>query len=319
MSAYVNRRGDALQMFIEPKGERGRSFETTCVAYATADKLWRQDDGNTMRPVWAVFAGSAQEVGAFAENLLLGHVAKSDLRPKQRDVTRMEFVRSAGYRHWSRTLSSGGAVHTFALPSLLDATPPTEDRLRLRFVAIPARAWLAQQTFDLNTARVRLDALVEILVAERRFEAKAAKTIPWDFRIELTQRDDDPRTVGNGRLHYLLALGALLLHYLDARNPRPVPCDPVFGAWLVMLGRRDGPLRTEADTAYTSDGGNYDVYQSKKAGALPGFMFSPSLIGAQRRSSPWDKPVRETRDEPTMLGDWLAPEVMRWVKAGGRL
>ena len=318
MSAYVNRRGDALQMFIEPKGERGRSFETTCVAYATADKLWRQDDGNTMRPVWAVFAGSAQEVSAFAENILLGHVAKSDLRPKQRDVTRMEFVRSAGYRHWSRTLSSGGAVHTFALPSLLDATPPTEDRLRLRFVAIPARAWLAQQTFDLDAARVRLDALVELLVTERRFEAHRQNDASRNYRQEIVLTDD-PRTVADGRLHYLLGLGALLLHYLDARNPRPVPRDPVFGAWLVMLGRRDGPLRTEADTSYSSDGGNYDVYQSEKAGALPGFMFSPSLIGAQRRSGPWDKPVRETRDEPTMLGDWLAPEVMRWVKAGGRL
>lgn len=306
MSAYVNRRGDALKMFIEPKGERGRSFEATCVTYATANRLWRQDDSNTIRPVWAVFAGSAQETNAFAENLLLGNVAKSNLEPRKKDIRRMEFVRSAGYRHWVRTLSSGGAVHTFALPSLLDATPPTEERLRLRFVAIPARAWLAQQTFDLDTARVRLNVLVDLWVAESR--PRYERETPDERRKGLVL-SDDPLTVSDERLHYLLGLGALLLHYLDARNPRPVPRDPVFGAWLVLLGRRGGPLRLDNEGHDRAE--YYDVYQPEKAGACPGFMFSPTLIKR--------KPETAHLDEPDLLGNWLAPEVMRWVKAGGRL
>ncbi len=295
---------------IEPKGEKGRAFSADLLAHATADALWTDADTKNTRPVWAVFAGPSEQLRAFMENLRLGHPARTS---SDRNADRFEFLRSAPYRWWTRSLPAGGSVLTVAHPSLLSWRVPAEETYRYRFLVIPALAWLAAQSFDLDRARALLDRLiassvadeVAVTYADRNYDYATGRVrVSYKTEINVTpERSGEP-------LHDLLGYGALLLSYLDHRLPLPVPRDPVFGAWLLLVSQYGkGPVvlssRADGDTRRWL---GYTVEDPNAAGCAPGFLFTPRRFGFHH-SGP--------DGELKAISEWLAREVRRWFAVGG--
>lgn len=291
-----------MKLMIDPKGDKGRSFRAELVSYATADTLWNGTDTNAERPIWAVFAGPTEELRAFVENLRLGNPASTS---RERGAKRFEFIRSAPYRWWVRALPADGSCATVVHPSILGWQQPVEDNLRLRFAVLPALSWLAAQRFDEDRARVLLDRLL----AHATREGVAVQTDRWDYdsrqytyktKIDLEVRHDK-RLIGES-LHDLLGYGALLLHYLDHRLPLPLPRDPVFGTWLLLLGHYEGRcLTTIHSRRRTQDryGEKYVVDNPDKSGCAEGFIFHAGY------------------SEVSHLSEWLGREVQRWFAVGG--
>lgn len=300
-----------MNVTIQPKGDKGRAFSADLVAYAVADRLWTPAASpNVERPLWAVFAGPSEALRAFVENLRLGNPAAVG---KGNGARRFEFLRSAPYRWWTRPLPAGGSCTVAAHPSLLGWQAPVEDAYRYRFLVLPARAWMDAQTFDLDGARAILNRLIGSALSDG-----IAKTLDRDEyragqRIEVYSSkivvDPNPAhrapEVGAEGAHALLGYGALLLHYLDHRLPLPLPRDPVFGAWLLLVGHYEGRFtriqsRMGDLVFHERDADHYLVETPSAAGVAPGFLFNGG-----------------SSLEP--IAEWLAREVSRWFRVVGRV
>ena len=230
-----------MEITIDPKGDKGRSFSAELLAYAEADSLW--ESGGTSaasvhRPIWAVIGGSELEMKAFLANLLTGKVASHAKHLK------FEFLRSVGYAHHTVKIG-GGAVTTLYLPELFNIDPGMVDPDHVRFVVIPPKAWVDAQHFDLAEARSILEAL-----------------------------DDTPWKASDSEVHELLAEGVLFLSYVDRRCRYPIPFSPVLGAWLVKLCQRYGYLHRDGCLSYGR--GAFKVVDAAKVNVLAGFAFSAS-------------------------------------------
>lgn len=295
---------------IEPKGEKGRAFGAECLSYATADGLWSETQTTHKRPIWATFAGPSEALRAFGENLRLGHVARHNVNAyASRGDTRFEFLRSVPYRWWTRPLPAGGSMLSVAHTSLLSWRVPPEESLRYRFMSLPALSWLEAQRFDLDGARKSLDLLIASSVEDRIAVACADRdysVYPYQDRYKskisvegLTERGfGDP-------IHALIGYGAVLLHYMDHRLPLPIPRDPVFGAWLLLVGHYgDGPvsLNSRIDSDLRRAYG-IEVHEPKASGYSTGFTFHGFRGSADRQLK--------------QIGDWLAREVRRWADVVG--
>lgn len=235
-----------MKLTIAPKGDKGRSFSAELLACAQADALWEGGGTttDTIRPVWMVLAGSELELRAFMANLMTGKVAIVDNRDRAYDALRgnkYEILRSAGYAHHTVKLG-GGAVTTLYLPDLVCIDPGMVDPDYIRFIVIPAMAWVTAQSFDLIEAR----AIVERLAG-----------MSWD----ITDTD----------LHNTLAEGVLFLAYLDRRCRYPIPFSPALGAWLMMVCEQKRVLHRPAPQC--SYHHKYHVFGAKNAQSHPGFAF----------------------------------------------
>lgn len=305
-----------MLLTIAPKGEKGRAFSADMIAHATADVLWTDAD-KARRPLWAVFAGPSEQLRAFTENLRLGHAATVGT---ERGATRYEFLKSTPYRWWTRALPAGGSVTTVGHPSLLSWRVPTEEAYRYRFLVLPARSWLAAQRFDLSGVRETLEALQASATKDRIatvLESRDYRTSREIYKSRLQIEAPAPHDIWKPArqpepLSDLLGYGALLLHYLDHRLPLPVPRDPVFGLWLLLVGHHgEGPIRLAGrdlhDDHYGKTRIGYHVETPESAGCAPGFVFSPG-IAAQFRTSDLDA-----------IKFWLAREVQRWADVTGRV
>lgn len=234
-----------MRLVIAPKGEKGRSFTANLLAHAHANTLWENGtSGDCHRPVWMVLGGTEQEMRAFSANLLTGKKAETqtDHGWRQRG-TKFEILKSAGYTHHSYKIG-GGVVTTFYLPDLLRLDPGMVDPAGVKFVVIPAAAWVSAQRFDLVAARERLLALGSEI-----------------------KMDDEA-------LHVALAEGALLLAYLDRRCRFPIPFSPVFGAWLAHAMEVDRVL-FRATNQYDNRG-RYRIEGEEHVNALAGYAVQAS-------------------------------------------
>lgn len=228
-----------MRLVIAPKGDKGRSFSANLLAHAHANTLWENGtSGDCHRPVWMVVGGTEQEMKAFNANLLTGKKAEisSDHGYRQRGE-KFEILKSAGYMHHSCKIG-GGMVTTFYLPDLLRLDPGMVDPAGVKFVVIPALAWVSAQRFDLAAARLRLQSLG----AEGKVTDEA--------------------------LHVALAEGSLLLAYLDRRCRFPIPFSPVFGAWLLQAMET---ARALFRTSHQYDRGRYRIDGESHVNALPGY------------------------------------------------
>ena len=267
-----------MLLTIAPKGEKGRAFSAHLLSYAVADTLWVSADNRATRPIWAVLAGPSEQLRAFTANLLLGAVATDG---KDRGGFQMEIQRSAPYRSWTRQLAGGGSTVTFALPGLLGWAPPLREEHRFRFIILPERAWVDAQRFDLDDAADMLAGLSAHEAAETRHTP-----IP---------------PLSADLLHRFLGYGGLLLHYLDARLPLPLPRSPVFGAWLIVHAIERHYMIAAPERPASRWGHGRDVYTvstPERAGVYPGVMF-------------------RGHDDQEQNARWLGREVARWFTCGG--
>ena len=134
---------------IEPKTEgKGRAFRALMLASVEADLLWSTSQFESMRPIWAMFAGSQEELRAFMANLASGRAASVDQNGYRRNKQeRVEFLRSAGYQTiWQR--EEEGCLATIFLPELFKLDPGMVDPSGIGFVLLPSEQWHQAQQVD---------------------------------------------------------------------------------------------------------------------------------------------------------------------------
>jgi hypothetical protein len=140
-------------LVIEPKtGKKGRSFRAVLMASIEADLLWLggMTDTDALRPVWAMFGGSDQELRSFITNLTLGR--KAIFKTKNTNYRRtkdekLEILKSSGYRvFWQR--EAEGSIATIFLPELFQLDPGMVDPGGVKFVLAPSQEWFEKQRID---------------------------------------------------------------------------------------------------------------------------------------------------------------------------
>ena len=134
-------------LVIEPQeGKKGRSFQATQVACVLANSLFEESGGNTIRPVWAMFAGSEAQLRPFMANLRLGR--KAEVPSYRRSSSeRYEFLKSVGFHvSWQKELE--GSLATIYHPELFRLDPGMVDPTGIRFVMLVPDYWIAQQKVE---------------------------------------------------------------------------------------------------------------------------------------------------------------------------
>ena len=241
-----------LKLVIEPKKEgKGKSFTSHLLAYVCADLLWTggQTDTNNQRPVFAVLAGSEQEMRAFVANLTLGCRAQA-FNQYNHKQNRFEFLKTAGYRVvWQR--EEEGSIATVFLPDLFRIDPGMVDPEGARFIALPTSQWISNQNIDPNPI---------------------IDHIRW-----LGQAKDVPREV----LGRLVPLSYLFAAYLDRRTRCPLISDGRFFMQL-MLAAVDCGLASYGDYHSNLRRGYYSQlaveHNTANVGFNPGVAFSADHI-----------------------------------------
>lgn len=132
------------------KERKSRSFSARLVGYIRADSMWAggQAKTDTLRPVWARFADTEENMRAFLANLRSGHQAEQSSGEgySRRVEAKFEFQRSAKYQYETQRIAqetSNGAQYTHvvtaSLPELLMLDPRMVDPDVVQFVCITPR------------------------------------------------------------------------------------------------------------------------------------------------------------------------------------
>lgn len=195
---------------IQPpnKAQKGRSFKATCVAVATANSLWDEGaNGKTIRPVWAMFAGTDQQLRPFVTNLKMGRKAEpAENNWKGGDDERFEFMRSVGFTaSWQR--ETEGSLVTLYHPELFRVDPGLIDPLTIRFLLFVPTDWSQAQRADVESpAAVRhVQPLVPKLEASYLSSLVPAAYL---FAAYLDRRTRCP-LVADGRFYLQLLVASL--------------------------------------------------------------------------------------------------------------
>jgi hypothetical protein len=212
------------EAIIAPQTEgKGRSFTAMCLASIEADLLWSggQTDTDEQRPVWAMFAGSEQEMRPFVANLKTGRkceLSRSGYYSRKTD--KMAFLRSAGYSvTWQR--ETEGSIATIFLPDLFQMDPGMVDPEGSAFVTLPTKEWSVNQKIDVNPL------------------VQHAKRFVDSYRGVPTLTDDE--------LAEMVPISFLFASYLDRRTRCPIPADERFYLQLMLACLKEG-LASLADT-----------------------------------------------------------------------
>jgi hypothetical protein len=214
-------------VWIEPKSEgkegkevKGRTFRAVLLASVEADLLWRGGSSgatDSMRPVWAMFAGSDQELRAFMANLTAGRLVMCEKRYgyyRSGKQERLEFLRSAGYQTiWQR--EDEGVVATIYLPDLFKLDPGMVDPSGIGFVILPTQEWHAQQILPTFALALHLERCGYELGSEW---AQEWATTAHLFAAYLDRRTRCP-LIADGRF-YTQLLAACLKNKLASFAPK---------------------------------------------------------------------------------------------------
>ncbi len=213
-------------LIIQPQeGKKGRSFRATCVAAVTADALFPEGGGATIRPVWAMFAGSDAELRPFAANLKLGRKAERDTQSYNRrggDAERYEFLKSVGYNMaWQR--EPEGSLVTLYHPGLFRLDPGMVDPQGLNFVTLVPKEWAAHQKVDVQLPVEHVLRMGKSPITVKALEALVPTA--YLYAAYLDRRTRCP-LIADGRFYLQiliagLAQGLTSLPGVDFRWPSP--------------------------------------------------------------------------------------------------
>lgn len=138
---------------IQRKDEsKGRSFMATPLAVVLANGLFPEaTGGNTLRPVWAMFAGSDSNLRAFVANLRIGRKAEPVNHGRKGDEERFEFMKSVGYYvSWQKEIE--GSIATLYHPEIFRLDPGMVDPTGIQFVMLAPDSWAQAQQIDTKAA-----------------------------------------------------------------------------------------------------------------------------------------------------------------------
>jgi len=206
-----------------------RQFQAELLAYVQGDMLWEGGKAETdnIRPVWAMFAGSEQELRPFVANLQSGKRAEVPTTgySSHSAPTRYEFLRRSGYRYlWQRVASEEGqnaALVTVYLPELFRLDPGMLDPNLCQFVMLPPRWWVEAQKEKL----IQDIDLCGFLLSH----AKAVRLKSFG-KVGFTDKD----------LLAQLPQAAYFAAYLDRRTKNPLPDSLDFYLQLYFYALREG-------------------------------------------------------------------------------
>jgi hypothetical protein len=230
---------------------KGRSFAAVCVATIEADRLWEGGLTATdnMRPVWAQFATSEQELRPFMANLKGGRKAQfiKGAGYYQKKHERLELLKSAGYQvTWQR--EAEGSIATVFLPELFQLDPGMVDTKDARFIVLPTKGWAASQKIDpqpivQHTRKMLVDVVGGVI----------------------------PLTAD--QLAALVPMAFLFCSYLDRRTRRPLYSDGRFFMQLMMACLSKGHASWPCDDSYR-------WRHEKTFGRHPGLHFTQDTADA---------------------------------------
>ena len=247
---------------IEPQTEgKGRSFSALCLASVQADFLWEggQTNSEEKRPVWALFAGSEQELRPFMANLRTGRRLELATGSRNRN-DRMTFLKSAKYAvTWQREVE--GSAATVYLPDLFQMDPGMVDPAGAAFVVLPTDAWSNSQVLD----RAALVQHVKPLVP-----------LKYDKTPVL---DDD--TIAE-----MVPLAFLFAAYLDRRTRCPLLADGRFYLQLMLACLTEG-LASLPPAGYSREWGvqsrlGFVTSGTKELGMSHGIAFGASHLSIDK-------------------------------------
>lgn len=241
---------------IAPQTEsgKGRTFRAMLLASVEADLLWSGGEATTdnARPIWAMFAGSEQELRAFMANLIGGRKATFPQRwgGYRRKADCLEILRSAGYRvTWQR--EEEGCLATIFLPELFQIDPGMVDPKGATFVLLPTQEWQGSQTIDPSP-----------LMEHARRCGYANDAIP------------DEQLAAWAPLSFLFSA------YLDRRTRCPLPADGRFYLQLMLscLKYKLASFSTVPNRSWDEGFGchqaqQYHEFDTAEVGLLPGLAF----------------------------------------------
>jgi hypothetical protein len=144
-----------MQDFVIQKSdsEKSRQFQATLVSAVAANALFEEGaNGSTIRPVWAMFAGTDTELRPFSMNLRLGRKAEplKAHYSKTGDSERIEFLKSVGFQVvWQR--EAEGTLVTLYHPDLFRLDPGMVDPGGAKFILLTPSYWAANQKLDLDS------------------------------------------------------------------------------------------------------------------------------------------------------------------------
>jgi hypothetical protein len=205
-------------LIIQPQeGKKGRSFRATCVTTVIANGIFPEGGGGaTIRPVWAMFAGSESELRPFAANLKLGRKAEKDINRFSRrggDSERYEFLKSVGY-HMAWQREPEGTLVTLFHPELFRLDPGMVDPGSISFVMLVPQEWASAQTVDIE-APVR---------HAKRMKTKEFKGCP----------------LSDAELTAMVPTAYLFAAYLDRRTRCPLIADGRFYLQVLLAALTQG-------------------------------------------------------------------------------
>lgn len=239
-----------LKLVIEPKEEgKGRSFTAHLLAYVRADYLWPggQAGTNNQRPVFAMIAGSDQELRAFMANLTTGRKAQSfDEYGHRKD--RFEFLKTAGYRVvWQK--EEEGSIATIFLPDLFRIDPGMVDPEGAKFVVLPTQEWVQAQNIDPGPS------------------------------VEHIRNLGYAKNVSKETLEQMVPLSYLFAAYLDRRTRCPLISDGRF-FMQVMIAAIEKRVASYGDYHAGFSSRGYHAYETdiKDVGFAHGVAFSADHI-----------------------------------------
>lgn len=185
--------------------KKGRVFGATQVALVTADGLFPEGaSGETIRPVWAMFAGTEAELRPFVANLRTGRKAEKPSNYSRRgsNSERIEFLKSVGYQvAWQR--EPEGCLVTLYHPELFRLDPGMVNPDGIDFVLLVPASWSTSQTLDPIEAVEHVQAI--------------NYTVGEDLNLEA-----------------LVPTAHLFAAYLDRRTRCPIPADSRFYLQLLL-------------------------------------------------------------------------------------
>jgi hypothetical protein len=211
-----------------------RRFTGELLAVAMADPLWSGGKDGTIRPVWAMFAGSDQELPVFMANLKTGKKAEftgtTRYTSRYGSANKVELLKSAGYHFAYQHIeqeSGRVSVACVYLPDFFIFDPGMVDPERICFLSLAPRWWIDREGALLRADTERRESVLE---HARR------------LRITLPQHEGNTWTVRLSEKEVLdLSLqAALWAGALDKRTMKPLVPEPAFCLHLYLHALKEG-------------------------------------------------------------------------------